>query len=267
MSRLVTLPVLAILAACGGGSDGPEVTWRLPCGGTGSRDGVAEYSYRYEHDDLGNQTLTELTELATSTVRSTYVRTYEGHEIVTADYTSPSLSYLFENQIEGGRIQHTDFMDRITPGSSYAYTWTWRDGQLERVDYDYVSPDLEDSSETYEAIDGGFASTQCTPSSLCDYYEYLGPKQYVGDFDHYNTFTADLGQDATIDYRYERTVDSHGLDLTTDTFFADDTGTLVHEVHDEYERESDGTALRRHSTTLTSEPPSTFTVEYQFECN
>lgn len=268
MRSFLAFPLLAMsLVACSSDPD-DAITWRLPCGGTATTQGQASWDYRYEHDDRGNTTLNEVTDLTTGMLYSRFVATYDGEVLVSLDYERDgALDYQVRNEVANGRLVKSVRTDFATEqiDTSYTVLFTWDHGDLVETVMDWVSPDLTDMTERYERTAGGHASNACSPEQVCDRWEYEGPARYVGDFARYTSMTGDYSSDGTLDYRYQVSFDSHFLTLVTDDFVADDTGTLTPSYHSDTTREPDGTALRTVSG-YADDPASQTTLDYRFEC-
>jgi hypothetical protein len=261
-SRVV--PLIALVAGCGGGG----IDWQLPCAGSRFDDGasVATELYEYEWDADGHLLLELTTDLAgTETGRLT--QEWQGDVLVYALGRSELAGIVLriEATVSGGRIQTYDYSAVGVP--AYHEDWTWNGGQLDQIDRDFEDAAGVDNVEVYEDALSGYAYTVCPAAGggACDRHTVIGA-EYRGDRDHWTRIDIDQGDDGTIDAREDRELDRHGLVLEHNTYAANIQGELIQTSHLGYDRESDGTALSLSFEQFGTDP-SSYLIEYAFECN
>lgn len=255
LPSLATAAALVALAGCP--ADG-GVTRRLPCGGTGSYQGdpATIYSYRFEHDDLGNLTLEQVS--LDGAVLLTYEARYVGDQLVHEEQDGAQ-AYSYDVDLDDGHRVRGTFTDRsASGGGDYTITWTWAGDRIVGWQADFANPDSLDQVATVSYGDGdSFTQVTCHGDAGCD--TAVGE----GAYDRWTSWRTDLDSDGVIDREARATYDRHGLMLTYERDERDDQGVLAPSRRSSYVREDDGTALRYRSEAF-GDAPWIWRLEYDF---
>lgn len=267
---LAALPALA--CSDDDGDDGTVITWRVPCGAIGewqNTDGVDELRYRYDAD---KQLVESTTRDATGTVSNHSTRGWVDQRLAWVEVDVSAAPYRLEYRYDdGGRMIELRRIDRDLDNgdASYRETYTYDDrGALTASDFVW---DDTAAGARHATITGNLTPTETwvdcevADPTLCATYVYQQPDR---DPDHWLSGTGDLESDGVIDYRWTRTIDRHGLDLTwQETAFNQVAGGAL-TVRYRAEREADGSLVE--STTEyfdpTGGPDDTYRLSAMYTC-
>ena len=247
-SAVLAITVVPLVPACTGGDDDDgsnAITWRVPCEThghwTGGEDDTTRFTYDLRKHPTGWQTA-----LADGTVTRTVIETWDLDHLTSVDYIGTSLDYQAVFAYAGDHLVRYQRTDRALDNGddSYAHTYGYDDdGALIVFDIDYADPERDDRHTT---ITGNRSQretdVECSvadPTS-CDTYVWEQPDR---DPEHWLAGTADYGTDGVLDYRWDRTIDSHGLDLTATEALIQPDAAAILQYRRTTEREPDGTSL------------------------
>lgn len=261
-----TLPALA----CSDDADPDAITWRVPCGSVAQWDTGSPITGSYQYN--ADKRLIQLSLVNSAGVETRHVTSgWEGSHLVWSEGFTEAGPFRSENTWEGDNLVRAVRIDRdLTDGDrGFVFTYTYdARGANTSYDLDFADPKAGDVHGTVTG-DRTPRTTQvdCLVSdpTQCDTWVW---EQADSDPQHWTAGTADFGGDGTIDYRYDRTLDRHDLELTyvETSFFTDPAGVVVAEFT--REREADGTELG-YVYQVTNEdgtPGGTYTHTNQFSC-
>ncbi len=272
---LVALPALP---ACtddddgDGGRPGPQpITWRVPCGAEGHwNDGDLDTS-TFVNDARKHQI--EATAVDSNGATYSHItRGYDGDLPQWSDVVTGSLStrtvITYDDRDRQIQLVRTDrALDNGDSSFTITYAYDARSAMI-GTDIDYLDPARPDIHAT---ITGDLTTRQVSVDCLvsdptvCDTYVF---EQADRDPAHWTLGTLDLGSNGGVDYRWERTLDAHGLELTfLETDFSI-IATGVPSYRTASRREPDGTELG--NTTDRYDADGTlidvYTRDYHFTC-
>lgn len=249
----LALAVSATLPACAGDDDdgGPGgvddivVIGRAPCGARGHWDDGAVQTTRYTNDERKHYVRAVLTDESGAVIRE-ITRGFAVDQLRWVDHVGASLNYRTElGYDDAGRTRLIVRTDRNLENGDDGYTLVneYDGGRLVAYDIDYASAVAADVHAT---VTGNRTRTETSVECLvddptmCDTWVFEQPD---GDPRHWTAGSWDMGSDGTIDVRYARTLDRHGLELTyVETDVTGDPAGVV-TSRDTTHRDDDGTEL------------------------